>query len=123
MINALVLLLSTIAPSVVCESDSVHRDWSKKYTRMMTTPGRSVRVDAVRRTKRKPSTARPKNKTAISFAGEPLLFRDPPEHKGGQDWTISRQRNPSSHGVFSRGSAGRLIRGDRCAPQSGGPQQ
>ena len=43
----------------------------------MATPGRNVRVDAVRRTKRKPSTASPKNKTAMSFAGEPLLFRGP----------------------------------------------
>src|ERR1700730_1552136 len=73
---------------------------------MIMTPGRSVRVDVVRRTKMKPSVAKPNNKTAINFAGEPLLFRGPAGTTKAGRIGISRQSNPSSHGVRSCESAG-----------------
>ncbi|GFG54419.1 hypothetical protein MAGR_58600 [Mycolicibacterium agri] len=69
---------------------------------MMRVPGRTVGRGVVRLTNMKPRRAKPKSNTAINFAGEPLLFRGPAGTEKAGRIGISRQRNPSNHGVCSR---------------------
>ena len=66
-------------------------------------PGRSVRVVAVRRTRMNPRTVRPKNKTAIILAGEPLLLSGPATTTEGGRTGIRMQRNAEQpRGPFAR---------------------
>ena len=63
-------------PTCVSPTPTTAR-FSRKYNKIKAMPGRSVRVVAVRRIRMNPRTVRPKNKTAIIFAGEPLLLSGP----------------------------------------------